>query len=150
MSAHFIIIKRVLLLSFLFITAILFGSTKKAYGSGMNFFYLEKTTINVNDTMPFKCDHNDEIGKIIVDAIDVGAPTYNGGNYIGCYRIYDASAYKILYLYGDKCNDIMTILKSCIEKCHGDYSDIQKAWIMRAGFDKILGEPTVTAPLNNN
>ena len=33
-------------------------------------------------------------------------------------------------------------LKSAIEKSHGDYFDIEKAWLMRAAFDKILGEPT--------
>ena len=102
------------------------------------------------DSIPFKCSKNDEIEKIIVDAIDIGAPVYNAGNYIGCYRIYDATAYKILYLYGDRCSEIAKILKDCIEKCHGDYSDTEKAWIMRGGFDKILGEPTVTgAPTNS-
>jgi hypothetical protein len=102
------------------------------------------------DSIPFKCSKNEELEKIIIDAIDIGAPVYNAGNYIGCYRIYDATAYKILYLYEDKCSEIAKILKTCIEKCHGDYSDTEKAWIMRGGFDKILGEPTVTGPTPNS
>jgi hypothetical protein len=31
-----------------------------------------------------------------------------------------------------------------IEKAQGDYSDLDKVWIMRTSFDKIMGVPTET------
>jgi hypothetical protein len=137
---------RFTLVYFLFTTGVLIISQQKARANKINF-----TVATTNrDSIPFKCANSDEIEKIIMDAIDIGAPVYNSGNYIGCYRIYDAIAYKILYLYGDKCPEIMKILKDCINKCHGDYSDTEKAWIMRGGFDKILGEPTVTGTPPNS
>ncbi|OQP41815.1 hypothetical protein A4D02_14140 [Niastella koreensis] len=94
------------------------------------------------DTLPGNCSKNEEIEKIINDAISLGAPIYNEGLHIACYRIYEWAGYKILYEYGKTCKEVEKILKSAIEKSHGDYSDIEKAWLMRAAFDKILGVPT--------
>ena len=88
------------------------------------------------------CADSTAIAKIIGDAIELGAPIYNAGFHIGCYRVYEWAAYKIVSVYGSNCKDVEKILKSAIEKSHGDYSDIEKAWLMRAAFDKILGEPT--------
>jgi hypothetical protein len=89
-------------------------------------------------------DVKTEITTIIDEAISVGAPTYNSGNYVGCYRIYEGASYKILYLYGSKCKDERKILKEALEKSYGDYSFSEKAWIMRMAFDRILGVPTIT------
>lgn len=98
----------------------------------------------MGDTLPGNCLKNTEIFKIIDDAISLGAPIYNAGLHNGCYRIYEWAAYKILYEYGKSCNEVEKLLKATIEKSHGDYSDIEKAWMMRAAFDKILGVPTKT------
>ncbi|MGH2564560.1 MAG: hypothetical protein ACRDE5_08605, partial [Ginsengibacter sp.] len=72
-------------------------------------------------------------------------PVYNAGLHIECYRIYEWAAYKIIYVYGSDCKEIGTVLKIAVDKSHGDYSDIEKAWMMRAAFDKILGVPTQTS-----
>ncbi len=95
-----------------------------------------------SDSLPITCDNSIEIEKIIDDAISLGAPIYNEGLHMACYRIYEWAAYKIIYVYGVTCKNVATILKTAIEKSHGDYSDTEKAWMMRAAFDKILGVPT--------
>lgn len=96
------------------------------------------------DSIPGDCAKSPEIEKIINDAISLGAPIYNEGLHMACYRIYEWAAYKILYEYGKSCKEVEKILKTAIEKSHGDYSDTEKAWLMRAAFDKIMGVPTQT------
>jgi hypothetical protein len=91
-----------------------------------------------------KCKDIDAIYTVIGEAIAVGAPTYNEGNPMGCYRIYEGAAYKILYKYGSKCKEVNKILEAALEKTYGDYSPSDRAWIMRVAFDAILGEPTIT------
>lgn len=94
--------------------------------------------------LSIKCEKTDSVQSAILTAIDIGAPTYNQGNYLGCYRIYEGAAYKILYKYGGACIRVGQILKTAIEKSYGDFSDSEKAWIMRVAFDEILGETTRT------
>jgi hypothetical protein len=96
------------------------------------------------DTLTPDCPRSAEIEKIINDAIALGAPIYNEGLHMACYRIYEWAGYKILYEYGKDCKDVEKILKSAIDKSHGDLSDTEKAWLMRMAFDKILGVPTKT------
>ena len=109
---------------------------------GKNYFLL-KTEYAVKG-FPGNCSDSDAIKKIIADAIELGAPIYNAGLHIGCYRIYEWAAYKILYMYGSSCKEVEKILKKAVDKSHSDYSDTEKAWLMRAAFDMILGEPTRT------
>ena len=90
------------------------------------------------------CDKIDAVYILIGQAIEVGAPTYNEGNHIGCYMIYEGTAYKILNKYGSRCSEVSNILEGALEKSQGNYSATDKAWIMRMAFDKILGEPTKT------
>ena len=90
------------------------------------------------------CPKSDAVDSVIINAIDIGAPTYNQGNYLGCYRIYEGASYKILYLYGFDCPRVTEILKTAIDKSHGNQTDSEKAWIMRVAFDEILGVPTKT------
>ncbi len=96
------------------------------------------------DSIPGDCPNSPEIEKIINDAISLGAPIYNEGLHMACYRIYEWAAYKILYEYGKSCKEVERVLKTAVEKSHGDYSDTEKAWLMRAAFDKIMGVPTQT------
>ncbi len=96
------------------------------------------------DSLPVNCSKSNEIEKIITEAISLGAPIYNEGLHLACYRIYEWAAYKIIYVYGTTCKNVESILKTAIENSHGDYSDTEKAWLMRAAFDKILGVPTKT------
>jgi|GEM_PF-2251164 len=96
------------------------------------------------DTLPGNCSKKQEIEKIIAEAISLGAPIYNEGLHMACYRIYEWAGYKILYEYGKDCKEVEKVLKTAIDKSHGDYSDTEKAWLMRVAFDTILGEPTQT------
>jgi hypothetical protein len=96
------------------------------------------------DTIPANCPKYDEIVKIIEEAISLGAPIYNEGMHMACYRIYEWAGYKVLYEYGKLCPEIEKTMKTAIDKSHGDFSDTEKAWIMRMAFDKILGKPTET------
>ena len=63
---------------------------------------------------------------------------------MGCYRIYEGAAYKILHKYSSKCKDVRNLLETALEKSYGNYSAAEKAWIMRMAFDQILGVPTTT------
>lgn len=96
------------------------------------------------DSLPGNCGKNAEIERIISEAISLGAPIYNEGMHMACYRIYEWAGYKILYEYGATCPEVEKVLKSAIEKSHGDLSDTEKAWLMRMAFDKIMGVPTKT------
>ncbi|MEP6584384.1 MAG: hypothetical protein ABJA90_08950 [Ginsengibacter sp.] len=96
------------------------------------------------DSLPFACAKSEEIEKIITEAISLGAPIYNEGLHMACYRIYEWASYKILYEYSKPCIQAGDILQTALDKSHGDFSDTEKAWIMRQAFDKILGEPTKT------
>ncbi len=96
------------------------------------------------DTIIKGCSKSEQVEKIITDAISIGVPVYNSGYHLACYRIYEWAGYKILYEYGTTCKEVEKVLKTAIEKSHGDYSDLEKAWIMRAAFDKIMGVPTQT------
>ncbi len=117
-------------------------SEQKTYAASTNII---RVTLP-GDSLKDNCADSNAIKKIIADAIELGAPVYNAGYHIGCYRIYEWAAYKILYVYGSNCKETERILKAAIDKSHGDYSDTEKAWLMRAAFDKVLGEPTVTTP----
>ena len=103
----------------------------------------EKIKID-KDTLPVDCSKSEEIEKIISEAISLGAPIYNEGLHMACYRVYEWAAYKILYEYAKPCKGVESILKTALDQSHGDYSDTEKAWLMRQAFDKILGVPTQT------
>jgi hypothetical protein len=97
-----------------------------------------------NTALTQNCVNIDAIYIVIEEAINIGAPTYNQGNIMGCYRIYEGAAYKIIYKYGGECKEIKDILEAALEKSYGDYSAADKAWIMRKAFDAIMGVPTTT------
>ncbi len=88
------------------------------------------------DSTPLTCGKSVEIEKIITEAISLGAPIYNQGMHMACYRIYEWAGYKILYEYGKDCPEIEKLLKSTIQRSHGDFSDTEKAWLMRMAFDR--------------
>lgn len=102
---------------------------------------------SVSDTLPTGGGKREAIERIINEAISLGAPIYNEGMHMACYRIYEWAAYKILYVYGKDLPEVEKTLKTAVDQSHGDISDTEKAWLMRMAFDKILGVPTrSTAP----
>jgi len=121
----------------------LFLLAQQATYAGISKPQIPSTRISA-DSIPPNCPKSPEIEKIINDAISLGAPIYNEGLHMACYRIYEWAAYKILYEYGKSCKEVEKILKTAIEKSHGDYSDTEKAWLMRVAFDLIMGVPTKT------
>ncbi|MCB0428894.1 MAG: hypothetical protein H6585_14970 [Flavobacteriales bacterium] len=90
------------------------------------------------------CKKIEVIRTVIEQAISIGAPTYNQGNHIGCYMIYEGAAYKILYRHANKCRKVTSLLEAALEEAQGDHTATEKAWIMRIAFDQILGVPTTT------
>jgi len=91
------------------------------------------------------CKQASSVYLMILEAIEIGAPTYNNGNYAGCYKIYEGAAYKILYIHGNKCKLIRKRLEMALIRASEDnYNVGEKAWILRMAFDDILGVPTTT------
>ena len=113
-------------------------------GNAGNILLVPDSSIKSFSAISIKCEKTDSVNTIINEAINIGAPTYNQGNYLGCYRIYEGASYKILYRYANSCIRVSQILKTALEKSYGNFSDSDKAWIMRVAFDEILGEPTRT------
>jgi hypothetical protein len=131
----------------LFIWLFAAGITRAYAGITSDTSHVKVKTLNngpTNTALTQNCANIDAIYIVIEEAINIGAPTYNEGNIMGCYRIYEGAAYKIIYKYGGECKEIKDILEAALEKSYGDYSAADKAWIMRKAFDAIMGVPTTT------
>ena len=83
----------------------------------------------------------------IGQAIDVGAPLYNQGNFEACYRIYEGAALGVQQRV-QQCQGPKQALLAGVEeaKKHAGWSD--KAWAMRDAFDGLLAlhSPAAQAP----
>jgi len=93
------------------------------------------------------CEQLAEVDHVISQAISIGAPIYNAGSPLGCYRIYEGTAYKLLYILGNRCSALTAFLRAGLAQARTDAAVDRKAWTMRHTFDTILGEETATAPL---
>jgi len=80
--------------------------------------------------------------QAIEAAISIGAPIYNAGSPLGCYRIYEGAAFKILYQLGDACPDAAAVLRAGLARAESDSAVGQKAWTLRRTFDALQGRPT--------
>jgi hypothetical protein len=96
------------------------------------------TSANVNPCKEIKA-----VYALIEDAINTGAPIYNEGNPMGCFMIYEGTAYKILAKYGSKCKETKKILEAGLKSCNDYFYATDKAWVLRKAFDTILGVPTI-------
>jgi hypothetical protein len=90
------------------------------------------------------CDAVGTLDEVVADAIFVGAPIYNAGSPLGCYRIYEGAAYKLLYLLGDRCETARGVLRFGLAQAEAQEDPAAQAWTMRRTFDALLGEDTVT------
>jgi hypothetical protein len=136
MKSKLLLFSCFLLICFFSKASVVSDTTKKSLPIELNF--------KANDYSK-NCKKYDAVIAIIAQAIEIGAPTYNLGNHIGCYMIYEGAAYKIIYHFGSKCDDILNTLKAALEQSYSDkYNVTEKAWIMRMAFDQILGDPTIT------
>ncbi len=74
----------------------------------------------------------------IGDAIDVGAPAYNGGDFLGCYMTYDTAAQDIEKKLPNSCKGPMKALEDGRKKAHIKGTSADQAWAMRDAFDGLL------------
>lgn len=88
------------------------------------------------------CAQVQELDDTIRDAISIGAPIYNAGSALGCYRIYEGAAYKLLYRLHGSCPQAASFLRAGLGIAESEHSFDAKAWAMRRTFDAMLGEAT--------
>ena len=99
----------------------------------------------VRDSLELECTETDAetINRVIEQAIASGVGIYNSGDALGCFRIYEGAAYKILFKLSDRCATANSVLKTALHKADsaGDSpaSASSRAWIMRNAFDSIQG-----------
>jgi hypothetical protein len=73
----------------------------------------------------------------IEQAIDVGAPLYNQGNFEACYRIYEGAALGIQQRV-QQCQGPKQALLQGVDAAKKQASWSDKAWAMRDAFDGLL------------
>ena len=77
------------------------------------------------------CQRLAEVDSMISQAILIGAPVYNAGSPLGCYRIYEGAGYKILYSLGIECPNITAPLRAGLAEAEKQSEVKGKAWIIR-------------------
>jgi hypothetical protein len=80
----------------------------------------------------------DTVEVRIQDAINVGAPLYNEGDFGGCYRTYDTAAESIGRTTEKTCKGPAGILKTGRERAAKLSTSAAQAWAMRDAFDGLL------------
>ncbi len=74
----------------------------------------------------------------IDDAIDLGAPAYNGGDFLGCFVTYDDAAKDIEKKLPSSCKGPTKALEDGRKKARGKTTSADQAWAMRDAFDGLL------------
>ena len=90
------------------------------------------------------CPLMGQVDRVIQEAIQIGAPIYNAGSALGCYRIYEGASYKLLYRLGDSCEAVAVTLGAGLRAGDAAEGATAKAWALRRTFDMLLGTPTRT------
>ncbi len=80
----------------------------------------------------------DTVESHIQDAIDIGAPLYNEGNFAACYHTYDATADAIVRITEKTCKGPAGALKTGRERASKLAEPAAQAWAMRDAFDGLL------------
>lgn len=80
----------------------------------------------------------EQLGQALVDAIQLGAPTYNKGDHAGCYRIYASTAKRLCEERVD-CPGATVALREALDQAAGLCDPDDQAWAMRDAFDGLLG-----------
>jgi serine protease Do len=71
-------------------------------------------------------------------AIDVGAPAYNDGDYLGCYRTYESTARAIEAALPNACSGPTRALREGRATALAATTDSARAWAMRDAFDGLI------------
>jgi hypothetical protein len=80
----------------------------------------------------------DALADGIGDAISVGAPLYNGGNFAGCYHLYDGTAADLERKLSTECVGPGRALEEGRTRAASLASPDAQAWAMRDAFDGLL------------
>jgi hypothetical protein len=80
----------------------------------------------------------DSIETGIADAVGVGAPLYNQGDFDGCYKTYESAARSIERDLGKTCKGPAGALAASRARAATRKTAADKAWAMRDGFDGLL------------
>jgi hypothetical protein len=84
----------------------------------------------------------------ISDAISKGAPTYNKGDHLGCYKTYRQAAERII----ERCSlsGVRKELRSALDLAIDQETFTKQAWTMRRAFDAIVGGDIDTADFTDS
>jgi len=74
----------------------------------------------------------------IEDAIDIGAPLYNGGNFAGCYHLYDGAAGDLERKLPPACAGPVQALENGRQRASSLTDAASQAWAMRDAFDGLI------------
>ena len=99
----------------------------------------------IRESLELECTEADAltINRTIEQAIASGVGIYNSGNPLGCFRVYEGAAYKILFTLSSRSTTATAVLTKALKKA--DETDnstkgaSEKAWIMRGALDSIVG-----------
>ena len=74
----------------------------------------------------------------IDDAIEVGAPLYNAGNFAGCYHMYEGTAADLERKVGAACAGPRSALEAGRTRAASSMGPSAQAWAMRDAFDGLV------------
>ena len=74
----------------------------------------------------------------ITMAIALGAPTYNAGDFLGCYRLYETAAREIEAGLSHACAGPARAMRDGRLRALALSTDADRAWAMRDAFDGVL------------
>jgi len=74
----------------------------------------------------------------INDAISVGAPLYNDGDFDGCYHAYELAALSVERTTASTCHGPAKVLRTGRERAAKLTTPAEQAWAMRDAFDGLL------------
>ncbi len=77
-----------------------------------------------------------EVAKAIAEAIELGAPLYNEGNHLACFKIYEGTAAH--YAADAGCAGVRQAFTDGIARAATVQSATEKAWALRDTFDGLL------------
>jgi hypothetical protein len=76
--------------------------------------------------------------KTIGDAVDIGAPLYNDGNFEGCYHVYEGAASDLEHKLKAACDKPAKALADGRRKASRLGNPSDQAWALRDTFDSLL------------
>lgn len=95
---------------------------------------------SVRENLENECSEGDAttLNRSLQDAIASGVGIYNNGDHLGCYRVYEGAAYKVLYKLAGRSPTAVKVLKGALKKAEDTRDSTASAWIMRNAFDSII------------